>query len=198
MGSNEALIEDGPPGGEDLYRLLGVSPDASQEDLKRAWHRQAARLHPDASQSEAGRSRDTQAAVRDFAMGSEALATDNATHRTERFLAVHRAYRILSDPTRRAHYDAQLALRSLHARARRPALSRIHTRIHSIRWPRRVQPLALTARRRTRQWVRALTNSRQWKQVHGLARSGRRAVARFPGSRSSACAALQSSLCLVC
>ncbi len=59
----------------DLYRLLGVSQDASQEEIKRAYRRQARSLHPDA--------------------GGDEEAFKNAT----------RAYEVLSDPQRRARYD---------------------------------------------------------------------------------------------
>lgn len=59
----------------DLYELLGVSRDASQEDIKRAYRRRARELHPDAGGDE------------------------NA------FKEVSHAYEVLSDPQRRARYD---------------------------------------------------------------------------------------------
>jgi molecular chaperone DnaJ len=63
----------------DLYELLGVRPDASDEDIKRAYRRKARELHPDANggdpQSEA------------------------------KFKEVSFAYEVLRDPERRARYD---------------------------------------------------------------------------------------------
>lgn len=59
----------------DLYRVLGVSPDASEEDIKRAYRRRARESHPDAGGDE------------------------------EDFKEVQHAYQVLSDPRRRARYD---------------------------------------------------------------------------------------------
>jgi curved DNA-binding protein CbpA len=64
-----------------LYELLGVPPDASEPDLARAYRRRARELHPD-----------------------RALAGTGA----EPFAALTQAYRLLSDPHRRAAYDATL------------------------------------------------------------------------------------------
>jgi DnaJ-domain-containing protein 1 len=64
-----------------LYELLGVSSDASQPDLARAYRRRARELHPDLA------------------------ATQDAA---ETFTALTQAYRLLSDPIRRAAYDATL------------------------------------------------------------------------------------------
>jgi molecular chaperone DnaJ len=62
----------------DLYEILGVSRDASQEDIKRAYRRLAREYHPDVSQS----------------------------HDAEdRFKEVAAAYEILSDPQKRQQYD---------------------------------------------------------------------------------------------
>ncbi len=59
----------------DLYAVLGVAPDASADDLKRAYRRLARQHHPDAG-------------------GDEAV-----------FKEVSRAYEVLGDPERRARYD---------------------------------------------------------------------------------------------
>jgi molecular chaperone DnaJ len=63
----------------DLYAILEVEPNASQEDLKRSYRRLARQLHPDANPGDPA---------------AEA-----------RFKEVSQAYEILSDPDRRANYD---------------------------------------------------------------------------------------------
>jgi molecular chaperone DnaJ len=63
----------------DLYDVLGVSRDASSDDIRRAYRKLARELHPDVS-------------------------ADPATE--ERFKEVTGAYEILSDPQKRQRYDA--------------------------------------------------------------------------------------------
>ncbi|MCW5965430.1 MAG: J domain-containing protein [Bryobacterales bacterium] len=70
---------------EDLYALLGLSPEADVAAVRHAWRRLAARYHPDASQR-----------------GGTPL-DDHA--RTEEFLRVQDAYAVLSHPERRKQYD---------------------------------------------------------------------------------------------
>jgi hypothetical protein len=62
----------------DLYRILGVSPRATTAEIKSAYRRLARKFHPDVSAS-----------------------PDANTH----FARINEAYRILSDPKRRAIYD---------------------------------------------------------------------------------------------
>ena len=63
----------------DLYEVLGIERDASDEDIRKAYRRLARELHPDV----------------------------NAEPRSEeRFKEVAGAYEILSDPEKRARYDA--------------------------------------------------------------------------------------------
>ena len=62
----------------DPYGELGVSRDASSEEIRRAYRQIARRHHPDVNQDPGG---------------------------PERFAAAARAYEILSDPAARARYD---------------------------------------------------------------------------------------------
>jgi molecular chaperone DnaJ len=63
----------------DFYKVLGVSNDASAEDIKRAYRKLAQQLHPDANPSD--------------------------TAAEERFKEVSEAYSILSNPDKRKEYD---------------------------------------------------------------------------------------------
>ncbi len=66
---------------QDYYALLGISRDASPEEIKRAYFEAAQKLHPD---------------------------KNTAAGETELFLGVQQAYEVLSNPTRRKQYDATL------------------------------------------------------------------------------------------
>ncbi len=63
---------------KDYYEILGISPQASEEEIKRAYRKLAHRFHPDRNKSP----------------GAE-----------ERFKAINEAYEALRDPGRRAAYD---------------------------------------------------------------------------------------------
>jgi len=69
------------PDQRDHYALLGISRAASQEEIKRAYFEAAQKLHPD---------------------------KNKAAGETELFLGVQQAYEVLSNPKRRAQYDATL------------------------------------------------------------------------------------------
>lgn len=70
---------------QDPYRILGVPPDASADDIKRAFRQIARECHPDVS-------------------GGDAAAE-------ERFKAARQAYELLIDPEARARHDRRGAAR---------------------------------------------------------------------------------------
>jgi curved DNA-binding protein CbpA len=76
-----AAADHGGPG-PDLYQLLGVSREASREEIVQTWRRRARDEHPDARPADAD------------APG--------------RFRALAEAWRVLGDPGRRAAYDRTL------------------------------------------------------------------------------------------
>jgi DnaJ-class molecular chaperone with C-terminal Zn finger domain len=80
-----------------LYSLLGISANASAEDIRIAYRGAARRFHPDVNKS--------------------AVAA-------EEFKLITEAYAILSDANQRARYDAQLKERGPSPLALRCALSR--------------------------------------------------------------------------
>ena len=65
----------------DYYSILGVAPDASKEEIKKAYRRLALKHHPD---------------------------KDKSPGAHERFIQINEAYLILSDDEARARYDAEL------------------------------------------------------------------------------------------
>jgi curved DNA-binding protein len=71
---------------EDLYTILGVSKDASTQDIKKAFRQLALECHPD-------------------------VAGDDP-EKAERFKKIRSAYEVLSDPVQRARYDRRGEKRS--------------------------------------------------------------------------------------
>jgi curved DNA-binding protein CbpA len=76
---------------KNYYELLGVSPNAPQDEIKRAFRAQIARYHPDK--------------VQHLGQEFQAMAADRAAELTE-------AYRILSHEGRRGEYDRARASQS--------------------------------------------------------------------------------------
>lgn len=65
---------------KEYYRILGVSEDASSEEIKRAYRRLALEYHPDRNRGD--------------------------RRAEERFKEISEAYGVLIDPTKRRHYDS--------------------------------------------------------------------------------------------
>jgi tetratricopeptide (TPR) repeat protein len=65
---------------EDFYKILGVAPDATTEEIKTRYRELVRKYHPDARRG----------------VGSD-----------KEFVRIARAYRVLSDPDRRREYDVQ-------------------------------------------------------------------------------------------
>src|SRR4051794_9494702 len=64
---------------KDLYKVLGVGKEASQEEIRRAYRRLARKYHPDANRED--------------------------PKAEERFKEVQHAYEVLSNPEKRREYD---------------------------------------------------------------------------------------------
>ncbi len=63
---------------KDYYKIMGVSRDVTQEDLKKAYRKLAREFHPDVSK---------------------------APNAEQRFKEINEAYEVLKDPQKRAAYD---------------------------------------------------------------------------------------------
>ena len=68
--------------GQDYYKILGIEPNASTKDIKKAYRKLAFEYHPDRNQM-------------------------NLTA-NEKMLEINEAYNILSDPVKRRDYDIPL------------------------------------------------------------------------------------------
>lgn len=74
---------------KDYYQILGVKPDASERDIKKAYYALASRLHPD-----------------------KAPDADSRRRNEEELAHVSAAYNTLKDSTKRADYDASIKKKS--------------------------------------------------------------------------------------
>lgn len=66
------------PTGKDFYKVLGVTPESNEDEIKKAYRKMALKFHPDKN--------------------SDADAED-------RFKEIAEAYEILTDPKKRSIYD---------------------------------------------------------------------------------------------
>jgi curved DNA-binding protein CbpA len=64
---------------KDYYHILGVTPEAATEEVRRAWRKKALEVHPDRNRGDPGAE--------------------------ERFKEAAEAYGVLGDPEKRRHYD---------------------------------------------------------------------------------------------
>lgn len=74
----------------DYYTLLGLEPEVSTDDVRRAFHRFAAKYHPDRFVAGGAGPDKVERAAQIYRRGAE-------------------AYKVLTDPRQRKAYDAQLA-----------------------------------------------------------------------------------------
>ena len=79
---------------QSLYEILGVSPDADDETIKKAYRKMAQLYHPD--------------------------KVGNTPESTERFAQICKAYEILSDPEKKALYDRPRRARTFYHSSWRP------------------------------------------------------------------------------
>jgi len=84
--------------GEDFYKVLGVSPAATADEIRSAYRELVKKYHPDLFSTSAEKSR-----------------------ATEKLLRINEAYAVLSDPARRAEYDEKRAAKPSRTSAPRPA-----------------------------------------------------------------------------
>ena len=104
QAGEQATYANHGPGTLDHYRLLGLTPDASGEEIERVYRRSVAQIHPDKFSSKPE---------------LHALAE-------QKMKQLNVAMQVLRDPARRAEYDVSLTGRALAA----PPLSR---RLHGAR-----------------------------------------------------------------
>lgn len=103
---------------QDHYQVLGVTQDADEKEIKQAYRKLARRYHPDHNVGD--------------------------PEAEEQFKRVQEAYAVLSDPKRRADYDAQLNLHSLpQAFYAPPAPTQVFD--YGGRFPQRGEDLTVTA-----------------------------------------------------
>jgi curved DNA-binding protein CbpA len=122
----------------DLYELLGVAPEASEDVLASAFRKRALELHPD-------RNPDVPKAL---------------------FQLLHKAKELLLDPTRRAEYDARRRAREARkrkldemgaeARALREALERREREAATARREAKAEDLAATAAAENEAFIREM------------------------------------------
>lgn len=76
---------------KDHYKVLGVAPEASELEIKKAFRKLAVQYHPD---------------------------TNSGVHAEARFIQVQQAYKVLTDPNAKKKYDNERWLSSMNVRAK--------------------------------------------------------------------------------
>ena len=79
---------------KDLYKLLGLSREASQDDIRKAHRKLVRKYHPDANPED--------------------------PRAEEHFKEIQQAYEVLSNPQKRQDYDRRLRASSSRAKTNRP------------------------------------------------------------------------------
>jgi curved DNA-binding protein CbpA len=106
--------------GVELYRVLGVDPDAAGDELARAYRRRLRQLHPDTSPFSGG-------ADPAGTSGGDGGRDTSVAHQRPELADVQHAYQVLRDPHRRTRYDAQRRAAGAHVKTAKSAKSTVAT-----------------------------------------------------------------------
>lgn len=104
MSTNDGNVGDQPPTDINPYEVLGIEPDASADDIKSAYRKQALKHHPGIPSTSPYTK---PLPITDILLRHLDKAPPSAKETAHtKFQAIAFAYAILSSPTRRRRYDA--------------------------------------------------------------------------------------------